>query len=66
MRYIDVVQRNPKQAGRDLAHEPPRDVNREFVGTGKTARMCRKIIYRKLKQVLELLHFDFVPSSSGV
>ena len=55
---VDVVQRDPEQAGRELPHQMFRDIDRQLVGAGQTARMGREIVHRKLENIRHLVEFD--------
>src|SRR6185312_716766 len=59
MRDIDVVQRDPKQAGRKLPHQLPRDVDGELIWAGKIARVIRKLGDRELQYFGHLAQFHF-------
>ena len=59
MRDVDVVHGDPKQAGRLLAHQAPRDVHGEFVRAGDGEGVGFEVVDRELEDHLQLLQFKF-------
>ena len=55
---VDVVQRDPEQAGRELAHQLLRDVDGEFVGAGEAAGVGGEIVHGELENFGHLAEFD--------
>ena len=62
MRDINVMHGNPQKAGRHLAHQLPRDVHGQFVGTGKGQGVFLELVHGKLQQHFQLPQFEFVPA----
>ena len=65
MRDVDIVQRDPKQAGRQLAHELLGDIDREFIGTRQIARMRREVATESLQHFGQLMQIDVVAAFGG-
>src|SRR6185503_983189 len=59
VRDIDIVHRDPEQTRRLFSHQLPRNIKRQFVRTGKSARVRSEITNRELQDGLKLLKFYF-------
>jgi len=54
MSDIDVVHRDPQQAGRHLPHQLPNDVHRKLIGARQCARVGFEVVDRELQDVFQL------------
>jgi len=64
MGYIDIMQRDPEQAGCNLAHQLARNVDGKFVGAGEGESVGLEVVQQS-SAVPQLLHFEMLPLSSG-
>src|SRR5271168_1796916 len=62
---VNVVQGDPEEARRLLAHQLTRHVDGEFVGAGKRARVRFEVIHREFEHPLQLIQCKLVTAERG-